>query len=125
MFAAGIALGFRWTATKMQSSPVPIVTAWLARCARLESRLNTPSCRKVKPTAQSIMPNKEKRAQRRDQQAREIEASQEQLRDSIAETDRLVVIEIRCSDGIAGSARKMTPRNNGPTTATGRKQTLA
>jgi hypothetical protein len=31
-----------------------------------------------------------KRAERRDQQAREIEASQKQLRDSIAETDRLV-----------------------------------
>jgi len=36
------------------------------------------------------MSDRMKRAERRDQQAREIEASQKQLRDSIAETDRLV-----------------------------------
>ncbi len=36
------------------------------------------------------MPDKVKRAERREQQAREIEASQEGLRQSIAETDRLV-----------------------------------
>ena len=36
------------------------------------------------------MTDKKKRAERRDQQAHEIEKSQEQLRDSIAETDRLV-----------------------------------
>ena len=36
------------------------------------------------------MTDKKKRAERRDQQAREVEASQKQLRDSIAETDRLV-----------------------------------
>lgn len=37
------------------------------------------------------MPDKKTRAHRRDQQAREIEASQQGLRASIAETDRLVV----------------------------------
>lgn len=36
------------------------------------------------------MPIKEKRAERRTQQAREVEASQESLRTSIAETERLV-----------------------------------
>ena len=36
------------------------------------------------------MTDRKKRAERRDQQAREIEASQKQLRASIAETDRLV-----------------------------------
>ena len=36
------------------------------------------------------MTDKKKRAERRDQQAREIEVSQKQLRESIAETDRLV-----------------------------------
>ena len=36
------------------------------------------------------MTDRKKRAERRDQQAREVEASQEQLRASIAETDRLV-----------------------------------
>lgn len=36
------------------------------------------------------MPNKEKRAERRAQQAREVEASQDTLRASIAETERLV-----------------------------------
>lgn len=36
------------------------------------------------------MPNKEKRAERRAQQAQEVEASQESLRTSIAETERLV-----------------------------------
>jgi hypothetical protein len=39
---------------------------------------------------QAIMTDKKKRAERRDQQAHEIEAIQKQLRDSIAETDRLV-----------------------------------
>lgn len=34
--------------------------------------------------------SKEKRAERRDRQAREVEASQQALRDSISETDRLV-----------------------------------
>lgn len=37
------------------------------------------------------MADKQKRAERREQQAREVEASQELLRGSIAETDRLVV----------------------------------
>jgi hypothetical protein len=37
------------------------------------------------------MTDRKKRAERRDQQAREIEVSQKQLRESIAETDRLVV----------------------------------
>ena len=36
------------------------------------------------------MPDKAKRAERREQQAREVEASQESLRVSIAETERLV-----------------------------------
>ena len=36
------------------------------------------------------MTSKQKRAERREQQAREVEASQERLRESIAETDRLV-----------------------------------
>lgn len=36
------------------------------------------------------MANKEKRAERRNQQAAEVEASQETLRASIAETERLV-----------------------------------
>jgi hypothetical protein len=36
------------------------------------------------------MADKKKRADRRDQQSREIEANQEALRRSIAETDRLV-----------------------------------
>lgn len=36
------------------------------------------------------MPNKEKRAERRAQQAREVEASQESLRASIEQTERLV-----------------------------------
>ena len=36
------------------------------------------------------MPDKKTRADRREQQAREIEASQQSLRSSIAETDRLV-----------------------------------
>ncbi len=36
------------------------------------------------------MPDKQKRAERRDQQAREIEANQDALRKSIAETQRLV-----------------------------------
>ena len=36
------------------------------------------------------MTDKTKRAERREQQAREIETSQKQLRESIAETDRLV-----------------------------------
>ena len=36
------------------------------------------------------MTDRKKRAERRDQQAREIEVSQKQLRESIAETDRLV-----------------------------------
>lgn len=36
------------------------------------------------------MPDKQKRADRRTQQAREVEASQESLRASIAETARLV-----------------------------------
>ena len=40
--------------------------------------------------AQPIMTDRKKRAERRDQQAREIESSQKQLRESIAETDRLV-----------------------------------
>lgn len=38
----------------------------------------------------TIMPDKQKRADRRTQQAREVEASQESLRASIAETARLV-----------------------------------
>ena len=36
------------------------------------------------------MTGKQKRAERREQQAREVEASQQLLRESIAETDRLV-----------------------------------
>jgi hypothetical protein len=36
------------------------------------------------------MTGKQRRAQRREQQAREVEASQKILRESIAETDRLV-----------------------------------
>jgi len=36
------------------------------------------------------MPDKKKRAERREQQSREIEANQKALRDSIAETQRLV-----------------------------------
>ena len=36
------------------------------------------------------MPDRKKRAERREQQAREVEASQETLRVSIAETERLV-----------------------------------
>ena len=36
------------------------------------------------------MTDKNKRAERREQQAREVEASQKSLRASIAETDRLV-----------------------------------
>lgn len=36
------------------------------------------------------MTGMQKRAERREQHAREIEASQERLRESIAETDRLV-----------------------------------
>jgi hypothetical protein len=36
------------------------------------------------------MADRKQRAQRREQQAREVEASQELLRESIAETDRLV-----------------------------------
>lgn len=36
------------------------------------------------------MPDKKKRAERREQQSREIEANQKELRDSIAETQRLV-----------------------------------
>ena len=36
------------------------------------------------------MPDKKKRAERREQQSREIEANQKSLRDSIAETERLV-----------------------------------
>lgn len=36
------------------------------------------------------MTDKKKRAERREQQSREIEASQTALRESIAETDRLV-----------------------------------
>lgn len=36
------------------------------------------------------MPDKRKRAKRSEQQSREVEASQEALRRSIAETDRLV-----------------------------------
>ena len=36
------------------------------------------------------MTDKKKRAERREQQAHEIEVSQKQLRESIAETDRLV-----------------------------------
>ena len=36
------------------------------------------------------MPDKAKRAERREQQAKEVEASQESLRESIAETERLV-----------------------------------
>jgi hypothetical protein len=36
------------------------------------------------------MTDRKKRAERRDQQARAVEASQQRLRDSIAETDRLV-----------------------------------
>ena len=36
------------------------------------------------------MTDKQKRAERREQQAREVEASQTALRESIAETDRLV-----------------------------------
>jgi hypothetical protein len=36
------------------------------------------------------MPDKKTRAERREQQAREIEANQQSLRRSIAETDRLV-----------------------------------
>ena len=36
------------------------------------------------------MTDREKRAQRREQQTREVEASQKAMRDSIAETDRLV-----------------------------------
>ena len=37
------------------------------------------------------MTDRQKRSERRDQQAREVEASQKRLRESIAETDRLVV----------------------------------
>ena len=37
------------------------------------------------------MADKQKRAQREDQQSREVEASQKAMRESIAETDRLVV----------------------------------
>lgn len=37
------------------------------------------------------MLDRKQRAERREQQAREIEASQDKLRSSIAETDRLVV----------------------------------
>ena len=36
------------------------------------------------------MTDKEKRAARREQQSREVEASQKAMRESIAETDRLV-----------------------------------
>lgn len=36
------------------------------------------------------MTDKEKRAERREQQSREVEASQKAMRESIAETDRLV-----------------------------------
>jgi len=36
------------------------------------------------------MSDKKKRAERREQQSREVEASQKALRESIAETDRLV-----------------------------------
>lgn len=36
------------------------------------------------------MTDREKRAQRREQQTREVEASQKAMRESIAETDRLV-----------------------------------
>ena len=36
------------------------------------------------------MSDKKRRAQRREQQSREVEASQKQLRESIAETERLV-----------------------------------
>jgi hypothetical protein len=36
------------------------------------------------------MTDKEKRAQRREQQAREVEASQKAMRESIVEADRLV-----------------------------------
>lgn len=36
------------------------------------------------------MPGKQRRAERRDQQAREVEESQTELRNSIAETERLV-----------------------------------
>jgi hypothetical protein len=36
------------------------------------------------------MPDKQKRRERREQQAREVEASQAELRKSIAETERLV-----------------------------------
>ena len=36
------------------------------------------------------MTDKKKRAERRDQQSREVEASQKALRESIAETDRLM-----------------------------------
>lgn len=36
------------------------------------------------------MPDKKKRAERREQQSQEIEANQKALRDSIAETQRLV-----------------------------------
>ena len=36
------------------------------------------------------MTGTQRRAERREQQAREVEASQERLRESIAETDRLV-----------------------------------
>jgi hypothetical protein len=39
---------------------------------------------------QATMSDKKKRAERREQQSREVEASQEALRRSIAETDRLV-----------------------------------
>jgi hypothetical protein len=36
------------------------------------------------------MPDRKKRAERREQQSREVEASQKALRESIAETERLV-----------------------------------
>ena len=36
------------------------------------------------------MPNKQERRERRDRQAREVEASQDELRRNIAETERLV-----------------------------------
>ena len=41
-------------------------------------------------TFKKAMTSKRRRAERREQQAREVEASQELLRESIAETDRLV-----------------------------------